>query len=322
MPQDHDPPSRVVCFGETMAQLVPDDGLPLNTAATFTVRTAGAESNVAQTLAQLGIPVSWVSRLGEDALGQRITRDLAATGVDVSAVRFLPGRRTGLFLKDPGPHGSTVTYYRAGSAASTMSPADVDTALAFHPAVLHLSGVTPALSDSCAAAIRYALTACRAQGIHTSFDVNYRPALWPSPAVAANQLLDLANAADTVFVGLDEAEALWDLASATEVRRLIGQPSTLVVKDGARAAVSFGRADEPVVVPALPIAVREPVGAGDAFASGWLYGRLHDLPCTARLRLGHLMAGAALTSLGDHFTIPDTPERLLAVACASSWAGG
>jgi len=92
MPRDQDPPSRVVCFGETMAQLVPDDGLPLSTAARFTVRTAGAESNVAQALAQLGVPVSWVSRLGEDALGRRITRDLAATGVDVSAVETRPPR--------------------------------------------------------------------------------------------------------------------------------------------------------------------------------------------------------------------------------------
>jgi len=78
----------------------------------------------------------------------------------------------------------------------------------------------------------------------------------------------------------------------SNVAQALAQPGIpLVVKDGARAAVAFVRADEPVVVPTLPIVVREPVGAGNAFAAGWLYGRFHDLPCTARPRLGHLMAG-------------------------------
>lgn len=321
MSRIQDPTPRVVCLGESMAQLVPDDGLPVNRAVTFTVRTAGAESNVAQALAQLGVLTFWVSRLGRDALGERVLRDLAAAGVDVSAVRLLSGQRTGLFVKDPGANGSTVTYYRAGSAASRMSSADVDLALSLEPRILHMSGVTPALSESCAAAIDYALKAGRAGGVHTSFDVNYRAALWPSPAAAAAHLLSLANAAETVFVGLDEAHTLWDVTTASQVRRLIDRPSALVVKDGAREAVCFGPAEQPVTVPALPVAVREPVGAGDAFASGWLYGMLCGLPCTARLRLGHLMAGAALTTLGDHFTIPDTPERLRAAACAPIWAG-
>lgn len=304
----------VVCVGETMAQVVPEGGGSLAGASTFSLRTAGAESNVAQGLAQLGNRVYWMGRLGEDALGRRIVRDLTAAGIDVSLVRRIPGMRTGLFLKDPGALGSVVTYYRESSAASTMSIEDIESALAPGPALMHLSGITPALSSTCEAAARHALRECRDRGVRTSFDVNYRPVLWPSRDGAARRLLDLANSADVVFVGLDEAESLWGMRSARETRDLLSAPGTLVVKDGPREAVSFAGTEE-TVVPARTVDVVEPVGAGDAFAAGWLHGMLHDLPQHVRLRLGHLMAAAALTSLTDHFVLPTGPDEFVREAC-------
>jgi 2-dehydro-3-deoxygluconokinase len=301
-----------------MAQVVPEGGASLAAADTFGLRTAGAESNVAQGLAQLGNRVYWMSRLGQDALGERILADLSGSGVDVSLVRRMPGVRTGLFLKDPGADGSVVTYYRERSAASTLSIMDIDIALRPGPGLIHLSGVTPALSASCAAAVRYALRAGRDRGVRTSFDVNYRPVLWPSRRQAAEALLALADAADVVFVGLDEAHRLWGARTAPEVRALLPAPDTVIVKDGGRDATSFS-ATGSTVVSALPVEVVEPVGAGDAFAAGWLHGMLHGLSEQVRLRLGHLMASVALTALTDHFVIPTEPDRFVTAAGAADW---
>jgi 2-dehydro-3-deoxygluconokinase len=312
------PPIDVVCVGETMAQLVPSDGLPASSAHTFELLTAGAESNVALGLAQLGDAVAWAGLVGDDAPGARVLRDVAAGGVDLSLTRKVPGCRTGLFLKDPAADGSTVTYYRDSSAASRLGPSDIDRVLAARPRHLHLSGITPALSLSCHDAVVHALTRARALGIATSFDVNHRPALWPSRADAARTLRRLTALADVVLVGLDEAGALWDTASEDEVRDSLPEPPVLVVKDGPNAATAFtpeGRFSEP----ALPVRVVEPVGAGDAFAAGWIHGWLRGLPQPARLRLGHMMARAALTSLADHFSIGVSPAELVATACRAGW---
>ena len=309
----------VACLGETMAMLVPSDGLPLRRAAGFALTTAGAESNVARALVELGTTAAWVSLVGDDVLGTRVLDDLTTAGVDVSLTRRRPGR-TGFFLKDPDERGSRVTYYRDGSAATRLGRADVDRALAAGPRHLHLSGITPALSASCRDAVAYALEAARELGVTTSFDVNHRPVLWPGQAEAADVLGTLARRADVVFTGLDEASALWGSSTPEDVRELLTGPGAVVVKNGGIDATCFA-GDERFTEPALPVSVVEPVGAGDAFAAGWLHGALTGLPHPARLRLGHLLARAALTALSDHFPMPRPPAELVRAAVAGPTPG-
>ncbi|MEW2419350.1 sugar kinase [Streptomyces nigra] len=311
-------PGPVVCVGETMAALAPDPPGPLADAGRLRMSVAGAESNVAMYLADHGVPVAWLSALGDDPLGRRVRAAVAAPGVDVSHVRTDPARPTGLLVKDPSPDGTRVHYYRRGSAASALGPDLLDTAPVRGAALVHLTGITPALSPSCRSLTEQALAPARPYAV--SFDVNHRPALWPdgdAPAV----LRDLADRADVVLVGLDEAQGLWgaDL-TAQDVRSLLPQPRVLVVKDGPRAATAF-TGEGPVTVPTPPVRVVEAVGAGDAFAAGFLAGLLRGRSVMATLRLGHLTAGSALGVTGDHGPLPDRErlEELLALP-TGAWA--
>jgi 2-dehydro-3-deoxygluconokinase len=293
----------VVCVGESMALAAPDPPRPLRRARTLRLDVAGAESNVATYLAMLGASVAWVSRVGADPLGEMLLDRLGESGVDTRLVEVDPTAPTGVFFKDPGPDGTRVHYYRRGSAAACMGRqvwARVDARVA------HLSGVTPALSGSCADLVAHGLDSKPAT---MSFDVNFRPALW-SAQDAAPVLADLANRADLVFVGLDEAETLWNTRTPEQVRAKLPRPATLVVKDGAVGATSF-TAEGTCFVPAPAVAVVEPVGAGDAFAAGYLFGVLRGLPERARLRLGHLVAGSALRAVGDIGVLPPAEELLV-----------
>lgn len=288
----------VVCLGETMALVAPDPPAPLAVADRFVLSHAGAESNVAATLARLGTRARWCSRLGDDPFGRRILADLGAIGVDTSLVR-LGVQRTGVMFKDPDGASTTVRYYRDSSAASAMDDSDGERALAAAPDVVHLTGITPALSPSCAGMIEHVLQLASASATQVSFDVNHRPALWPDHATAAAVLLRLAQRSDIVLVGLDEAAVLWGTRTADDVRALLDQPQVLVVKDSDRSASSFeaGRRAE---VPAPSVEVVEAVGAGDAFAGGWLHARLAGADAEDALRLGHQMAAASLSSPTDH----------------------
>ncbi|WP_353827686.1 sugar kinase [Agromyces sp. SYSU T0242] len=288
----------VVCIGESMAQIVPDDGAGLEHASSFAITTAGAESNVAIALARLGTRASWAGFLGDDPLGRRIRDDLAAAGVATPLVREVGGHRTGTFFKDPNPAGSTVYYYRSGSAATLMDVGYARSVLDTAPRAVHVTGVTLALSESCWESVTTLAREARASGVPVSFDVNYRAPLWPDRRTAANAIEAVARRSDIVFVGLDEAHALWNCATADDVREILPEPRRLVVKDGAIECVVFSEEGR-IAVPALPVEVVEPVGAGDAFAAGWLHGYLSGLDDPACVRLGHLMAGVALTSHSD-----------------------
>ncbi|WP_329292281.1 sugar kinase [Streptomyces sp. NBC_01455] len=315
-------PGPVVCVGETMAALAPDPVGPLEEAEHLRLTVAGAESNVAMYLADHGVPVAWLSALGDDAPGRRVRAAVAAAGVDVTHVRTDPDRPTGLLLKSPHRDGTHVHYYRSGSAASALGPALLDTRPVRAASLLHVSGITPALSPSCRDLVSRALAAAPDERPYAvSFDVNHRPALWHDDT-AATVLRDLADRADVVFVGLDEAQNLWGSGlTAAGVRELLPHPRIVVVKDGADSATAAVRDGDVVAVPALRTLVVEPVGAGDAFAAGFLAGLLRGETLTRALRLGHITAVSALRVTGDHGPLPgpEAVRRLLALS-AEEWA--
>jgi 2-dehydro-3-deoxygluconokinase len=293
---------EVVCVGESMAMITPERPEPLEFADSVIIRAAGAESNVAIYLAGLGHRVGWVSRLGDDPLGRRVLREINEIGVDTSLVQVDLEAPTGVFFKDPSLDSTSVFYYRRGSAASKMDVSVLEHVFPRPPLIAHMTGITPALSKSCDALMSEAFSRFRASGTSVSFDVNYREGLW-SRSNAGPRLLELAQLSDVVFVGLDEAETLWGVTTPEEIRTLIHRPRSLVMKDGSVGATVFHE-EGSEFVPALEVKVLEVVGAGDAFAAGWLSGLLRGLTQIQRLRLGHLMAGSSLSSTGDHRALP------------------
>ncbi|MDQ0379469.1 sugar kinase [Amycolatopsis thermophila] len=291
----------VLTVGETMVMVTPEAGGRLGTDGRFLLRPGGAESNVAALLARLGHHAAWASALGTDPLGDLIVRDLERHGVDVSLVRRDERRPTAVYFKDPTPDGTRVYYYRAGSAASAITTTDVGEWTAHAPRLVHVSGITAALSAQAREAARALV---RRPGL-VSFDVNHRAQLWSGDAPEV--LLELAQDADIVFVGRDEAETLWGTATAEDVRGLIDRPQYLIVKDAAIEAVAF----TPTGVhrePSTKVTVVDAVGAGDAFAAGWLSGFLDGRDEPARLRLGHYAAARVLESPSDFAELPPAAE--------------
>lgn len=285
-------PVDAVCVGETMALLIPDPPVSGADAATFRRDIGGAESNVAIHLARAGHRVAWHGVLGADGFGEYIARRLTAEGVAVGGGTD-PTRPTGLYLKELVPHGTQVRYYRASSAGSTLAEVDAPAIRRQRPRLVHTTGITAALSGSAHGLVAALLEPGDAL---RSFDVNYRRALHEN--TGGESLLTLARRADVVFCGLDEAQALWEVDTVDDVRSLIADPDVLVVKQGEHGATAF-RGDRTWHHPAPEVAVVEPVGAGDAFAAGFLHGLLTGAPMPDCLAEASRLAGTVLGTVGD-----------------------
>ncbi|GHG95447.1 sugar kinase [Streptomyces lanatus] len=375
----------VVALGESMVTFLPTRPGRLADVPSFDRGIGGAESNVACALAAGGHSARWVSRVGADGFGDHLVEAIGAYGVDVSAVGRDAARPTGVYFRTAGDRATDaheVAYYRAGSAASAMSVENVDLGAVRAGRVLHLSGITAALSESCSGLLRELVTRPPG-GPLLSFDVNYRSGLWGN-GDGPRVLLELARRADVVFVGEDEAEEAWGISGGPEaVRAALPEPGVLVVKQGAVGATAFvsgaggrglvaptrrsrtcnspaplgsagvpasqgtqpqpagsraagaapapqrggtppARVSDPTpapaqapstFVPALTVDVVSTIGAGDAFAAGFLSATLRGLPIRDGLRHGHLWAAATLTTPGDLAPPPsrDTADRLVAL---------
>jgi 2-dehydro-3-deoxygluconokinase len=302
----------VLCVGEPLVVLSPEVGDRLDATESLRVSVGGAEANVAVHLARLGVASRFAGAVGNDPFGWRVQATLAREGVDVSTLHVDDTRPTGLYAKDPEPSGTVPYYYRTGSAASAVTrlpPGAFDGVT-----LVHVSGILASLGPGCRAVVESLFDG----PVPVSFDVNHRPALW-SRGEAATVLRELASRAGTVFVGLDEAADLWGCAEAADVRELFPM-SELVVKDGGRAATAFhdgGRVD----VSALDVVVVEPVGAGDAFAAGYLSVRATGGDIAQALRTGHVVASAALVASDDHGE-PADPALLRSATTGEGWPDG
>lgn len=280
-----------VCVGETMAAFV------ATSADTYRTVLAGAESNVAIGMALLGCSTRWLSRLGADPLGDFIEEGVRAAGVSTAVVRDATSP-TGALTKHISANGTRVQYYRSQSAARSLSPEDL--ARAGHARLMHTTGITAAISPSARDLVEAIVDRSSGHTGLVSFDVNLRPVLWPDLATARDILSAIARKADIVFIGDDEAEALFGSSDVGHLADHIvaRDDQELVLKRGSGAASVMAAGSE-VAVAALPTEVVDLVGAGDAFAAGYLTARLRGWEADARLRLGHLLASHVIGVTDD-----------------------
>ena len=306
----------VVTLGETMVSL--RTGTPLRLGGTLSMTMAGAESNVAIGLTRLGHAVRWGGRVGADELGAYILRTLRAESVAVDTVVVDPERSTGLMLAERRVADvSRVSYYRAGSAGSAFSAADAAASLAEAPRILHLTGITPALSASAAEAVSEAVRLARRAGALVSVDVNYRSKLWP-PEEARPVLSELVRSAHIVIASEDELALVAPEDESRAADDLAASGVTqLVIKRGARGATVWHDGEEHHAA-AIRIPVLDTIGAGDAFTAGYLSGVLDGLPPAAALSRGTATGAFAVAALGDWEGLPTRDELALLDAKAGA----
>ncbi|MFI7583528.1 sugar kinase [Kocuria sp. M1N1S27] len=261
----------VVTFGETMALMRADRPGPLAHASSLSLSIGGSESNVAIGLHRLGIPAAWCGRVGDDSLGVLVEREIRAEGVD-ARVTVDPAAPTGLMIKESRTSSvQRVTYYRNGSAGSRLTPQDIDENLIAGAGLLHLSGITAALSPGCQDTLRHAVAVARTAGTLVSFDFNYRGNLWDRDT-AGEFYRDILVQADIVFAGDDEAAiAVGAGSSPADLADKIAAygPRQVVIKLGGEGAVALIDGER-FHQAAVPIHALDTVGAGDAFVAGYL----------------------------------------------------
>ncbi|WNL40226.1 sugar kinase [Halomonas sp. PAMB 3264] len=307
----------VLTFGEAMGMLVADAPGPLAGVEQFHRRLAGADNNVAIGLSRLGFRVSWLSRVGRDSVGEFVRQTLTAEGIDDRYIVTDPEHPTGLMFKERAEHGADprVEYFRRGSAASHLSTADADAVDFAELDHLHVTGITPALSDSALSLTRRLMERARANGATISFDPNLRPTLWQSEAQMRDTLNELASLADWILPGLAEGERLTGEQTPEGIADfyLARGASAVVIKLGPQGSYYRGRlggALESLDVPSQPVAhVVDTVGAGDGFAVGLISALLEGLPPAKALARGNLVGAQAVQVVGDMEGLPSR-ERL------------
>jgi 2-dehydro-3-deoxygluconokinase len=297
-------------FGETMASARSTGSLRAGDPLTLSV--AGAESNVAIGLARLGHTVSWVGRVGHDEFGELILRTLRAESVDLSGVVADRTAPTGaMFSESLLGDLSRVQYYRARSAGSRLTSDDV-VGRARGADIVHVSGITPALSVSASQATNAAIAAAREAGAYVSFDVNYRSKLW-SRQDATETLTRLAHQASLVVASADELDlvagpgAPADQAAAL-LEAGVKEVAVKLGGDGAQVYTAQGHWTQH----AIPVRVVDTIGAGDAFTAGYLSGVIDGERPAARLKRGCLLGAFAVSARGDWAALPSREALELA----------
>ena len=307
-----EPAFDVALFGEMMMMFVADRPGPLEHAASFHKRTAGAETNVAIGLARLGLRVGWASRLGTDSMGRYLLGEMQREGVDCSHVVCDPAQRTGFQFKGRVLDGSDplVEYHRKGSAASQMTPADVDASWLRSARHLHATGVFPAISASARATAHETLQVMRAAGRTISFDPNLRPTLWSSPEEMRREINALAFQADWVLPGIEEGRFLTGEDTPQGIAQFYRERGAKIVavKLGPAGAWYDSDAGRDLVAGFPVPQVVDTVGAGDGFAVGVISALLEGRSVPEAARRGAWIGARAVQVPGDTEGLPTRAE--------------
>ena len=294
----------LVTAGETMGLLVQaTPGVPRN-GEPMSFGIGGSESNVAIGVRRLGVPATWIGRIGDDPAGALIVRELRAERVE--AITTLDPAPTGLMIRwRPAVQRGRIEYHRNGSAGSHLRETDIPDRLIGGAGAFHYSGITLALGSEPAAAVTHAAALARGAGVPVSFDLNFRRALW-SEAEAAPALTAAVQQADVVFAGVEEAAiiaATQDPLEAALALEALGARQVLIKLGGDGCLARIDGVTHELAAPR--VTVLDTVGAGDAFAAGYLAELIAGAGPEQRLATAVTAGAWAVTVSGDWEGMPD-----------------
>jgi 2-dehydro-3-deoxygluconokinase len=295
---------EIITFGESMALFTPQGSRGLEYSGGLNKSFGGAESNLAIGIARLGHQAGWFGRLGNDPYGQYIAKSIRGEGVDINAAVLTDEAGTGLMSRQEVAGKVSVYYHRKHSAASLMQPEHLDEAYISQAQILHITGITPALSENCVRTVREAVRLARKHGVKVSFDPNLRLKLWTIEE-ARPVILELAEQADYFLPGIDELKLLYatdDLDTILDKLKGLravsiikgGDDETMILEQGSLSAVPIFKVDKVV----------DTVGAGDGFCAGFLVGILKGYTHKGAVKLGNLVGSMVVQLEGDWEALP------------------
>jgi 2-dehydro-3-deoxygluconokinase len=317
--------SDVVTFGEAMVRLSPPNFRRIEQTQSLDLQIGGAELNTAVALSRLGRQAGWVSRLTDNALGRLVANRAREAGVDIQHVVFTPNDRVGLYFVEFGasPRASSVLYDRRDSAISRIEPGMIRWTEVFSGAKwFHVTGITPALSQSAAETTREALRAACSAGARISIDLNYRNKLW-SPADAGRWMREFLRSCDVLITTEEDVEKLFGIKGddyAAVARRLIDEfplkTVAITLRDNplvwrnSWTAIAY-EAGQLYTTRSYEVEIVDRLGAGDSFAAGLIHGLL-DNDLQKGLDCGVAISALKHTVPGDFaWVTSDEVESLL-----------
>ncbi|MEP3350325.1 MAG: sugar kinase [Marinomonas sp.] len=298
-----------VTLGEAMGLFVAKTPGRLADVEEFSRYLAGAEVNVAIGMARLGFQSNYVSKVGNDCIGEFIRNAIGKENINTDSISETADYPTGFMMKTSQTDGSdpAVEYFRRNSAASTLNASDIDASLFKADTHLHLTGVAAAVSSSMREAIFKALEYARAQGCSITFDTNLRPTLWPNQETMIKTVNELAFASDIVLPGVEEGKILVGSEDPETIADfyLSNGAKTVIVKLGAEGAFYKTAAGESGTVAGFKVEkVVDTVGAGDSFATGVISALLDGKSVAEAARRGNLFGSLAVQVRGDSESLP------------------
>ena len=312
---------KIILMGEPMGLFMANETGPLSKVNTFTASIAGAEYNVAVGLARLGHTPAYCTRLGFDPLGERILDGMRRNHIATDLVTQTPGELTGFMMKSSTDQGDPdIAYYRKGSAASTITPHDIDKLDLYGCERLHVTGIFPAVSESALAATRRLIARAKALELPISFDPNLRPQLWESEKKMIATLNSLAQDAETVLPGLGEGKLLTGQDTPEAVAAFYHRLGVrnVVVKLGKDGAYYSEKDGQSGYSPAFPVKkLVDTVGAGDGFAAGVISALAEGETLEEAAFRGNAMGAIQITHKSDNEGLP-TREQLARIIQAGT----
>ena len=314
MTADEDPTLDIVAIGEPLLefnQREQGDGSPA-----YTPGFGGDTSNFAVAAARQGAKVAYFTRLGTDAFGDRFIDLWQREAIDVAHVARDPAAATGIYFISHDEAGHHFTYFRSGSAASRMGPDDVPQGLIARARLLHVSGISQAISSSACDAVFAAIEVARNAGTLVSYDPNIRLKLWPA-ARARAIVLETVSLADYCLPSLEDATTLLgDQPPDALVDALLERGAGCVALKLGPDGVLVATREERERVAGLRVDTVDATGAGDTFDGAFVAQRLRDAPLAQAARWANAAAALSTRGYGAVDPIPTRSEveRFLASA--------